>query len=287
MAKKTKGQSDEVRFQLFKMLYQRRGEISFNVPFQVIANELEIDIRTANQAAQDIINFSDNIRPNSRGVNVGPNSFYQKNLLSETLTKRKLAECFISEIQQDGRIHALACGNGTTVTECALNLIRNRNLYNVLITTNMGIIESLKGDEIYNLMLCGGEFKSEVNGCVGWRTVKAFEDTRCEAAVIGISGLNKRGELFVRYAEETEILRQILYSVTSRIYVVASAKKLCQEDTFKFLDISDLLKEKKEIKFTIITSSFEELENSEMKKAELVYNELKEIDNRVKIVMAK
>jgi len=288
MAKKTQAESDEIRNQLCKKLYQRREEICFEMPFQVIANDLGIDVRTANQAAQDIVNFFSNIRPNSRGINVGPNSFYQKNLLSEVETKRKLAECFIAQIKQDTRIHAIACGNGTTAKECALYLIPHRDLYNVLVTTNLGIIEALKGDQIYNLILCGGEFKSEINGCVGWQAVQAFKDTRCEAAIIGISGLSGSGELFVRYAEETEILRQISHSIISHVYVVGSAKKFCQEDTFKFLDINDFLKEKKNLRFTIITSSFEELSNAEMKKkAESVYNDLKKIDERVKVVIAE
>jgi DeoR/GlpR family transcriptional regulator of sugar metabolism len=288
MAKKTRAESDELRNKLFQMLYLRREEISFDIPYQEIANVLEIDVRTANQAAQDVVDFFSNIRPNSRGINVGPNSYYQKNLLSEVEIKRELAGCFISQIKQDARVHAIACGNGTTVKECALNLIPLRDLYNVLITTNLGIIEALKGDQIYNLILCGGEFKSEINGCVGWQAVQAFKDTRCEAAVIGISGLNGKGELFVRFAEETEILRQISNSITSHIYIVGSAKKFCQEDTFKFLDINDLLEEKEALKFTIITSSFEDLGSSVMKKkAESVFKELKNIDSRVKVVMAK
>jgi DeoR/GlpR family transcriptional regulator of sugar metabolism len=291
MAKKPQAESDAIRFELFKILYAKYGQRGFHLAFSDIASAFQIDARTASQAVYDIIEFSAALHPDPHGVTLKPQSYYQENLASEPETKKRLAAAFLAEMKANtnntNRVHALACGNGTTVTSCVRVLLPERDLYNVLITSNLGIIESQKGGPIYNLTLCGGVFKSEINGCVGSQAVRTFEDSRCEAALIGVSGINTRGELFVRYSEETEVLKQIANSTTSHIYVVASAKKLSQEDTFKFLDIRDTLERKANIRFTIITSPFQELDTQEKKdKAEVVYNKLKEMDKKVKVVMA-
>lgn len=44
-----------------------------------------------------------------------------------------------------------------------------------------------------------------------------FKSARCEACIIGVSGINSNCELFVRYYEEVEVLRQIVRSATGRI----------------------------------------------------------------------
>jgi hypothetical protein len=290
MAKKPQAQSDAIRLDLFKMLYPKHGQSGFRLSFPEIASALQIDVRTASQAVHDIINFSASLHPEPHAVTLNPQSYYQKNLSVEEDIKKRLGIALLATMKGDPDredVHLIACGNGTTVTVCVRALLTERNLYNTLITSNLGIIESQKGSPINNLMLCGGVFKSEINGVFGAPAVRAFEDVRCEVALIGVSGINKRGELFVRYSEETEVLKQIANSTTSHIYIIASAKKLTQEDSFKFLDIRDVLKRKPTLKFTVITSRFQELDNQDMqKKAESVCNELKEMDKRIQIVMA-
>lgn len=285
----TKGDSLQLRTEIFKMLLAKCEESPEKslLEYRAVEEALRINGKTVRAIFSEIANISADIALCPEGICVGYQTYYHSNVRRELGFKNAIAKEFVQLIPSNV---TLACSAGTTVTYCVKHLVETRH-YHVIVTNNMGIVDQLKGSDIANLVLSGGEYKPGIHGCVGNKAVEAFKDARCEAALIGISGINDEGELFLRHCEEIAVLDRIVRTVTHFIFIVADIYKLTQVDTWRFAKISQLLddKQRPDLRIYLITNSHDSLSQDKYlrDRAKKVCNVLQNMDPRLEVVLAK
>ncbi len=184
-------------------------------------------------------------------------------------------------------MNGLALGPGSTVLICTKVLAEEEKLPNVIVTNSLGVYDALKGYQITDLILTGGEYKAEIHACVGRGAVEGFRNARCEVSILGVSAINNDGELLVKYYDETDVLKQMLWSTSKRIFVVTSNEKFVSRDTFPVARIKELLEEINNVEIYIVTNSCKDLEDKEkQRQVKEVASTLEKIGNgkRLKII---
>jgi len=282
-----KNKSLQIRVDVFRMLLEKwlycPGDTLLE--HREVENKLSLNIKTVKDIFQDIADISTDIVLGSEGIRTSRQTYYYDNLPIAREFKNAIADEFVKQIPKDV---TLACSAGTTVTSCVRRLIEKRD-YHVIVTNNIGVINQLSYGDISNLIFTGGEYKPGIHGCVGDTVVGAFADAKCQAALIGVSGINEEGDLFVRHFEEVAVNKQIIRSVTKDIFIVAHADKLSQIDTWRFGNIRELVRDsqKPDLNVCVITNAYELLsEQNRREQAEKVYNSLLKIDDKkVKVIV--
>jgi DeoR/GlpR family transcriptional regulator of sugar metabolism len=285
----TKEDSSQLRAEIFQMLLSRwrRQSGGSLLQHREVEQALHINRKTVNTIFRDIADISADITLSSEGIRAGRQTYYHDNLPVAREWKDAIADKLVGLIPASA---TLACSAGTTVACCVKRLIEAGD-YHVIVTNNMGVIDQLSCGDISNLIFTGGEYKPGIHGCVGDKVVEAFGEARCGAALIGVSGINEEGELFVRHFEEIAVDKQIVRSVTNDIFILAHIGKLAQVDTWRFTSISDLLQDERRpnLKIYLITNPCELLSKEKhlQESAEKVYDALRKIDPiRVKVITA-
>lgn len=281
----------QLRSEIFKMLFAKWKDPAADpvLKYRDVEAALHINIKTIRTIVKDISDASVGMVLIPGGIRSRRETYYHNNLTKARKIKDALADEFVKRIPQDV---TLACCAGTTVALSVKRLIEEGH-YHVIVTNNIGVLDQLGGSDIANLVFTGGEYKPGIHGCVGSKAVEAFGEARCQAALIGVSGINDEGDLFVRHSEEIPVYNQILRSVTDYVFIVADARKLSQVDTWCFMNIHQLLedKQKPNLKVCLITNSYKSLEDEHLRdRAEIVYKSLKGMhdkNDRLDVVLAK
>lgn len=282
-----KDDSKKLRLNTFELLWsasQDAGSEPVLVTYRELAEKLSIDLRTARVVLSDLQYFGTQIKFAQDGVHLGSIAYYHTNLAIASSQKDGIADSFVRVIPPNV---TLACSCGTTVTRCARRLFENSQ-YHVIVTNNIGVIDELNDTNSGNLVFSGGHYHRGFHGCVGESAIATFQNAKCEAALIGVSGINEQGELFVRHDQEIPVLYQILASVQRLVYVVADARKLTLEDTWRFIRLSDLLQDEQrpDLKIKIITSPEDTLQEKSLRiRAKKVRQALGAMD-RVEVIVA-
>lgn len=279
----TKQDSLQLRAEAFRMLLNRGQEYPENpiVHYRDAENALHVNAKTVRAIFRDIADISSEVTLVPEGIRLGRESYYHNNLRIERTAKNTIADRFVELVPPNV---TLACSAGTTVAFCVKRLVESKR-YHVIVTNSVGIIDQLVVTDISNLVFTGGEYRSGVHGCVGNKAVEAFKEARCEAALIGVSGVNDKGELFVRHSEEIGVLNQIVQSVTGFVFVVADIHKFTQEDTWRFVSVPELLNDKNRpgLQIYFVTNAYEALprQNNLQDRAKRVYEALKGMGARI------
>ncbi|MHC4624102.1 MAG: DeoR/GlpR family DNA-binding transcription regulator [Planctomycetota bacterium] len=204
--------------------------------------------------------------------------YYNRNVRVARKAKDEIARKFVALIRT-GPNFTLACSAGTTAARCVGRLVEAGN-YHVIVTNNLGVFDQLRGSDITSIVFTGGEYRPSIRACVGHTAVQAFKEVRCEAALIGASGINAKGELFVRHCEEVPVFKQIVKSATRSVFIVAHASKLVQEDAWWFVSIPQLRMDNPELEICLVTNSCESLEKDK-EHAQRVVKALKKMGVKV------
>lgn len=264
-----KTDSLELRTSAFRLLFEKwKKETAPLLKYQDVARSLAINSKTARAVLQDIADISADIVIVSDGIRAGRDTYYHDHVRIAREAKDKIADKFVTLIPQNV---TLACPAGTSVAYCVRRLIEERR-YHVIVTSNMGVLDLLARGDIANIVFTGGEYAPSIHGCVGNDAVEAFKRARCQAALIGVSGISESGELFVRHTPEVAVLNQIVQSATERIYIVADLGKCLQPDTWRFAEIPQLYKEKSntDLEICLITCPDKNMDKQQIEQAKKV-----------------
>lgn len=278
----SKENSLALRGDAFEMLLDKWRSDSTEplLKYQDAEKVLNVNRKTARLVLRDIADISADIVVVSDGIRAGRDTYYHKHARISRDAKDKMANRFASLIPQNV---TLACSPGTSVAYCVRRLIEERQ-YHVIVTNNMGVLDMLARSDIANLVFTGGEYAPAIHACVGTDAVEAFNRAKCQAALIGVSGISESGELFVRHSPEVGVLYQIVQSVTNLIYIVADLRKFLQPDTWRFARIPQLYAEKSDIEICLITCPDKSLNKHQLAHAKKVAQALQKMG--VKLVWA-
>jgi len=180
-------------------------------------------------------------------------SYYWSQTIRNMELKERVAEEVAKRIPQRSSV---ACGSGTTVAQAIARVLEARSFVNVM-TNSCGVMEHLTALGQTKMEFAGGLYDQTIHACLGTQVVKAFAHAHFSQALIGVSGVDRDGNLFVAQSQEEEILRQILKSTTDQIYILATVDKLARNDMWPFANINELAKTKNGPTVNLITNPIE------------------------------
>jgi len=155
-----------------------------------------------------------------------------------------------------GDVRSVACGHGTTAALCARQL-REVGGCSVIVTSNLGLIDLLGEGGVGVIELVGGMYDVSVHACVG-RATQGFREANCEASIVGVSGIDSEGRLYVAHTSEIPVICQLLRAATTHIYIVFDSTKIGKTDTFEFTTIQALLDERSPVRtIHLVTNELE------------------------------
>ena len=206
---------------------------------ETLRAELKVSAKTARRLLTMLEDSCQRLVRTQRGLRIGGPGPYYFESLARSLQEKEAIGSKLVEVSQGER--SVACGPGTTVVVAARKQ-REAGNWPVLVTSNMGAI-GLVGERSPGIIeLVGGTYDVATHAVVG-SAAEGFERSKCEAAVIGVSGIDAEGGLHVAHSSERPVLVALLKSATSRIYVLFDHSKLLRMDTFRVATIQSLLEE--------------------------------------------
>lgn len=282
--------SVDLRTRLFKAIYENVNLPSpiYELNFKELESALGVTRKTIIQMCYDIKGiFELDLTICRGGIRLGHRFYYEEQMRKDSPLKEAISEAFVAQLEKH-RVRGLACGPGTTTFYCLKKLLNRKNLYREVVTNNL-LIKDLLDNESHNpCILTGGVINRDINATLGRDGLDAFGSFKFDGGLIGVSGFNEKGELYVQYYEETEILEQIAKCVRNRIYIVAAIEKFTLEDTYKFCSLEELLKDNPDLEICVITTPKNTLDDAAngVAKAEKVLNMLRSND-RINLIIAE
>lgn len=241
-----------------------KGRKNVTLEYQDIEKLWKVDRRTSKQICRHISDFCTFVELYERGIQVDRSTFFRSNLGRDHKIKVQIAHR-LCELLSEYPVNSLAFGPGSTTAICAQVLAEENKLPNVVLTNSFGAYDVLRGYQTTDLILTGGKYKATIHACVGRGAVDGFRNARCEASVMGVSAINMEGQLLVKHYDETDVLKQMLWSTSERIFIVTSIQKFVSRDTFPVVKIQELLEKTSNVEVNIITNSITDLEDVEKK----------------------
>lgn len=204
-----------------------------------LRDRLGCSLKAARRILADIERLHLELARTQRGLRVGGSSSYYPNSLGRfRQLKDRVAEK-VCEIAKG--LRSLACGPGTTAALCARQL-REEGGCSVIVTCNLGLIDLLGEGGVGAIEVVGGMYDDSIHACVG-RAAQGFRQAHCEAAIVGVSGIDLHGRLYVAHSSEVPVICELLRMATADIYIVFDSTKIGKTDTFEFITIQALLGE--------------------------------------------
>jgi DeoR family transcriptional regulator, aga operon transcriptional repressor len=154
--------------------------------------------------------------------------------------KARVAACAV-DLFKSIPYPSISMSPGTTVClVAAMMVVKSRPadiISNSLSLCDVPMPESIK------LTLTGGLYARATHSLVGKDSEQGFERFRNQVrvGVLGVSGVNKHGELFVHHSDEIPSLQAMLRSVSGHLFVVCDRSKLARVDPWRIADIESLV----------------------------------------------
>lgn len=279
-----------LRAEALELILDKRQKSTedYKLTFKEIEQKLKVNRRRSKSIFREISAISADVTFITDGILVKRETYYHNHLGMDWPLKDALADKVVDIFPND--VTTVACSGGTTVAICVKRFAERRR-YHEFFTNNVGVIDQVGGSrEIGKVVLTGGSYDSDVHGCVGDQSIEEFKKARCEAALIGVSGINKEGELFVKHCVEKPVNKQIIKFTKSYIFIVADINKFTQEDSWQWATITtDILsdRERKGLAVYVVTNSLDKL--SDKKKREQAKNVIASLSkmDRVTVVLAE
>lgn len=126
---------------------------------------------------------------------------------------------------------------GTTTEAVARELLAHRNI--TVITNNMNVANTLVANPSCDVMLAGGALRRSDGGLVGELTTQFFEQFKVDIAVIGVSALDRDGDLLDFDLAEVRVSKAILRQAR-RVFLVADHSKLGRSAPARLASLSEI-----------------------------------------------
>ncbi|MDR1904698.1 MAG: DeoR/GlpR family DNA-binding transcription regulator [Treponema sp.] len=152
------------------------------------------------------------------------NSIWQMSSLQTRLRQheeeKKRIALYISEIIHDGQ--SIMIDGGSTTTEAARVLCGKKNL--LIVTNSLTIGEMFVESGNNKIILTGGELLKETYSLIGNATEHSLANYRCDAAIIGVSGIVPAEGCFSAIPQEAEVKNLMLRNSQKKIIITDSSK---------------------------------------------------------------
>ena len=262
-------------FRLLAIMYFDDEEQAKELRKTDITTNLGGASNTAGETINDVVSLPQLVRPTTDGIEVRAASYYQKMLRENRPLKDDIAET-VAELIEPGT--SIACTEGSTVALCVRKVF-SKGKHVSLVTNNIGIMEQGLAD--VEIELIGGTYFAPTHASTGHEAAEAFRQYQCRTALMGVSGLDEAGNLYVNHASDCRIRTAVLNSTTEDLVIVADATKLGRTDRWHFASIPDCAKR---LSVTLVTNDLHIVrEKNVTEQAEQVLQKLMEND-KLKIV---
>jgi len=141
---------------------------------------------------------------------------------------------------------SIAASPGSTVAMTYAALLEH-GIAAAVITNSLALAEhaTTEGTSVY---LVGGEYAPDVDALVGADAVEGFRRrTPCRQGLLGVSGIDGRGTLYVKHDAEVPVLRAMLEAVEERLVIVANIQKIGKGDPWRIGTLAELASEEREV----------------------------------------
>ncbi|PTE22115.1 DeoR/GlpR family DNA-binding transcription regulator [Cereibacter changlensis] len=126
---------------------------------------------------------------------------------------------------------------GTTTEAVARELLNHRNI--TVVTNNMNVANILVANESCEIMVAGGGLRRSDGGLVGDLTTQFIEQFKVDFAIIGISALDRDGDLLDFDLAEVRVAKAIIRQ-SRQTFLVADASKLDRSAPVKLASLSEI-----------------------------------------------
>lgn len=126
---------------------------------------------------------------------------------------------------------------GTTTEAVAQALIHHANI--TVITNNMNVANILAANPGCEIMVAGGALRRSDGGLVGELTTQFFEQFKVDYAVIGVSALDRDGDLLDFDLAEVRVSKAIIQQ-SRRTYLVCDHSKLDRSAPARLASLSEI-----------------------------------------------
>lgn len=147
------------------------------------------------------------------------NIIYDQRKLLFTDEKRRIAELAARHIP-DGA--SLCINIGTTTEAVAFALLGHKNLR--ILTNNLNVARICAGNESFEVIIAGGTVRSHDLGVIGPETEQFIQEFRMDFGIIGISGIDGKGNLLDYDYREVSVARAII-AHSRRVFLVCDKSK--------------------------------------------------------------
>ncbi|AZL58651.1 DeoR/GlpR transcriptional regulator [Tabrizicola piscis] len=126
---------------------------------------------------------------------------------------------------------------GTTTEAVAHELLGHRNI--TVITNNMNVANILVANPGCEIVVAGGALRRTDGGLVGELTTQFFEQFKVDYAVIGVSALDRDGDLLDFDLAEVRVSKAIVQQ-SRKVYLVADHTKLDRSAPARLASLSEI-----------------------------------------------
>ncbi|MDP3261919.1 MAG: DeoR/GlpR family DNA-binding transcription regulator [Tabrizicola sp.] len=126
---------------------------------------------------------------------------------------------------------------GTTTEAVARELLTHRNI--TVITNNMNVANILVGNPGCEIVVAGGALRRTDGGLVGELTTQFFEQFKVDYAVIGVSALDRDGDLLDFDLAEVRVSKAIIRQ-SRKVHLVCDHSKLDRSAPARLASLSEI-----------------------------------------------
>ena len=126
---------------------------------------------------------------------------------------------------------------GTTTEAVARELLAHRNI--TVVTNNMNVANTLVANPGCEIVVAGGTLRRSDGGLVGELTTQFFEQFKVDYAVIGVSALDRDGDLLDFDLAEVRVSKAIIRQ-SRQVFLVADHSKLDRSAPARLASLSEI-----------------------------------------------
>ncbi len=126
---------------------------------------------------------------------------------------------------------------GTTTEAVAHALLHHSSL--TVVTNNMNVANILAANPSCEIMVAGGALRRSDGGLVGELTTQFFEQFKVDLAVIGVSALDRDGDLLDYDLAEVRVSKAIIRQAR-KTYLVCDSSKLARSAPARLASLSEI-----------------------------------------------
>lgn len=126
---------------------------------------------------------------------------------------------------------------GTTTEEAARHLLNHKSL--LAVTNNINVIETLRRNETFRVMMAGGTVRNEDGGIVGESTAEFMGRFKLDHAIIGVSAIEEDGTL-LDYDDQEVRVAKVIIDNSRNIILVADSTKFQRSAPMRIGNLTDI-----------------------------------------------